>query len=111
MAHQDYGQDPSAACDTNQYQIEQIHSFADQCDQTIDWDRCADSECDFSIRILKEHGARKVLDVATGTEFHSVCLLKAVLEVGDFQETYRESEPDFFIHAAEKHYVERGAGR
>jgi hypothetical protein len=23
---------------------------------------------------------------------------------GDFQETYRESEPDFFIHVAEKEY-------
>ena len=23
---------------------------------------------------------------------------------GDFQETYRESEPDFFIHIAEKAY-------
>ena len=25
---------------------------------------------------------------------------------GDFQETYREIEPDFFIHVAEKKYIE-----
>jgi hypothetical protein len=25
---------------------------------------------------------------------------------GDFQETYREAEPDFFIHVAEKEYRE-----
>ena len=25
---------------------------------------------------------------------------------GDFQETYQESEPDFFVHVAEKHFDE-----
>jgi glycine/sarcosine N-methyltransferase len=25
---------------------------------------------------------------------------------GDFQETYREEEPDFFVHVAEKQYIE-----
>jgi glycine/sarcosine N-methyltransferase len=25
---------------------------------------------------------------------------------GDFQETYREEEPDFFVHVAEKRYIE-----
>jgi len=28
---------------------------------------------------------------------------------GDFQETYRDSEPDFFIHVADKNYREDGA--
>jgi glycine/sarcosine N-methyltransferase len=27
---------------------------------------------------------------------------------GDFKETYRETEPDFFIHVAEKRYIEGG---
>jgi glycine/sarcosine N-methyltransferase len=27
---------------------------------------------------------------------------------GDFKETYRDTEPDFFIHVAEKRYVEGG---
>jgi hypothetical protein len=25
---------------------------------------------------------------------------------GDFQETYQENDPDFFIHVAEKEYIE-----
>ena len=32
-----------------------------------------------------------------------------VTTYGDFKETYREDEPDFFIHVAEKQYFERGA--
>ncbi len=30
-----------------------------------------------------------------------------VTTYGDFQETYREREPDFFIHVAEKKYLPR----
>ncbi|HEY9150438.1 MAG TPA: class I SAM-dependent methyltransferase, partial [Gammaproteobacteria bacterium] len=30
-----------------------------------------------------------------------------VTTYGDFKETYRESEPDFFIHVAEKSYLTR----
>ena len=30
---------------------------------------------------------------------------------GDFQETYREEEPDFFIHVAEKRYLAEGEDR
>jgi glycine/sarcosine N-methyltransferase len=29
-----------------------------------------------------------------------------VTTYGDFKETYREGEPDFFIHVAEKRYVQ-----
>jgi glycine/sarcosine N-methyltransferase len=47
----------------------------------IDWDARAEAEGGFFIKALKEHGARKVLDVATGTGFHSVQLLKAGFEV------------------------------
>ena len=31
-----------------------------------------------------------------------------VTTYGDFQETYHDAEPDFFIHVAEKSYVEGG---
>lgn len=31
-----------------------------------------------------------------------------VTTYGDFKETYRDDEPDFFIHVAEKLYVEGG---
>jgi len=29
-----------------------------------------------------------------------------VTTYGDFKETYREGEPDFFIHVAEKQYIQ-----
>ena len=32
-----------------------------------------------------------------------------VTTFGDFQETYRGQEPDFFIHVAEKEYKEKGS--
>jgi hypothetical protein len=31
-----------------------------------------------------------------------------VTTYGDFKETYRDAEPDFFIHVAEKAYVSQG---
>ena len=43
----------------------------------------------YTQRLMKEVGFQKV------TTF------------GDFKETYREREPDFFIHVAEKKYVEQ----
>lgn len=78
---QDYGADPLAVRDTNQYQSEYIHGFVEKWDELIDWDARARSEGDFFIRQLKEQGARKVLDVATGTGFHSLQLLRAGFEV------------------------------
>ncbi|MEJ2613184.1 MAG: class I SAM-dependent methyltransferase, partial [Candidatus Thiodiazotropha sp.] len=81
QARQDYGSDPLAVRDTNKYQTEYIHNFVEKWDELIDWDRRAHSEGDFFIRKLKEQGARKVLDVATGTGFHSVQLLNAGFEV------------------------------
>jgi glycine/sarcosine N-methyltransferase len=81
QAQQDYGTDPLAVRDTNHYQAEYVHSFVEKWDELIDWDRRADSEGDFFIGALKEHGAKKVLDVATGTGFHSVQLLESGFEV------------------------------
>jgi glycine/sarcosine N-methyltransferase len=81
QAKQDYGSDPLAVRDTNKYQSEYIQTFVEMWDQLIDWDRRSRSEGDFFICKLKEQGARKVLDVATGTGFHSVQLLKAGFEV------------------------------
>ncbi|MEY6434226.1 class I SAM-dependent methyltransferase [Thioalkalicoccus limnaeus] len=78
---QDYGADPLAVRDTNHYQSEYIHGFVEKWDELIDWDARARSEGDFFIRQLKEQGARKVLDVATGTGFHSLQLLRAGFEV------------------------------
>jgi len=78
---QDYGDEPLEIRDTNQYQAEYIGSFVEKWDELIDWDRRADSEGEFFIRLLKEHGARKVLDAATGTGFHSVRLHQSGFEV------------------------------
>ncbi len=78
---QNYGQDPLSVRETDKYKEEYVHSFVEKWDQLIDWDGRAQAEGDFFIRTLKEHGARKVLDVATGTGFHSVQLLKAGFEV------------------------------
>jgi glycine/sarcosine N-methyltransferase len=65
----------------NHYQTEFVHSFVDKWDELIDWDRRARSEGGFFIRALKEHDARKVLDVATGTGFHAVQLIQAGFDV------------------------------
>ncbi len=78
---QDYGSDPLSVRDTDQYKHEYISSFVEKWDELIDWDGRAQSEGDFFIRLLRDHGARKVLDVATGTGFHSVRLLEAGFEV------------------------------
>jgi glycine/sarcosine N-methyltransferase len=78
---QDYGPDPLRVRDTNKYQEEYIRSFVHKWDELIDWEGRASAEGDFFIRVLRQHGARKVLDVATGTGFHSVQLLKAGFEV------------------------------
>jgi glycine/sarcosine N-methyltransferase len=76
-----YGEDPLQVRDTDQYKDEYVYGFVDKWDELIDWDGRSSSEGDFFLKVLEEHGARKVLDVATGTGFHSVQLLKAGFEV------------------------------
>lgn len=78
---QDYGEDPIAVRDTDQYRAEYIKSFVEKWDELIDWDARADSEGQFFIDVLKSRGKTKVLDVATGTGFHSVQLIKAGFDV------------------------------
>ncbi|AWL12547.1 Glycine/sarcosine N-methyltransferase [Saliniradius amylolyticus] len=81
MRVQDYGSDPTSVRETGKYVEEYIQPFVDKWDELIDWDARAESEGEFFIQKLKERGAKKVLDVATGTGFHSVQLLKAGFEV------------------------------
>ncbi len=50
-------------------------------DDLIDWEQRAKSESDFFINLLRERGAKRVLDVACGTGFHSVRLIEAGFEV------------------------------
>jgi len=93
---QDFGTDPLAVRDTNHYQAEYVYSFVEKWDELIDWDRRAQSEGSFFISALEDHGARKVLDVATGTGFHSVQLLK-----GGFEVTSADGSPVMLAKAFE----------
>lgn len=78
---QTYGSDPLKVRDTDQYRQEYVQSFVEKWDALIDWNARAGSEGDFFIEVLKQHGAKKVLDVATGTGFHSVQLMRAGFDV------------------------------
>ena len=78
---QRYGEDPLAVRETDHYQAEYIGRFVQKWDELIDWKARAESEGRFFIEVLGEHGAHKVLDVATGTGFHSIQLLKAGFDV------------------------------
>jgi len=73
--------DPVEVRETDQYQEEYIQRFVEKWDDLIDWDARAESEGDFFIRELRKRGVRRVLDVATGTGFHSVRLREAGFEV------------------------------
>lgn len=78
---QDFGKDPIKVRESGHYQEEYVKPFVEKWDELIDWESRAKNEGDFYIRELKKRGAKRVLDVATGTGFHSVRLLKAGFEV------------------------------
>ncbi|MBK5936403.1 MAG: methyltransferase domain-containing protein [Halorhodospira halophila] len=81
QTEQDFGADPTQVRDTDHYTEEYVDGFVDKWDDLIDWDSRAQSEGDFFIQELKKRGAKRVLDVATGTGFHSVRLREAGFEV------------------------------
>ena len=78
---QDYGSDPTEVRETDKYKSEYIRGFVEKWDELIDWEQRAESEGRFFIDVLKARGKQTVLDVATGTGFHSVQLLKAGFDV------------------------------
>jgi SAM-dependent methyltransferase len=78
---QDFGNQPLEVRDTEHYQKEYVQRFVEKWDELIDWDARAKSEGQFFVEILKGREKVKILDVATGTGFHSVQLLKAGFEV------------------------------
>lgn len=78
---QDYGKNPTEVRETNKYVEEYIHQFVEKWDELIDWDARRNGEGTFFIEELKKHKKRKVLDVATGTGYHSVNLLESGFEV------------------------------
>lgn len=81
VTEQDFGKHPRDVRDTTHYKHEYVKSFVDKWDELIGWDSRAKSEGQFFIEKLREFGVKKVLDVATGTGFHSVRLLDEGFEV------------------------------
>jgi glycine/sarcosine N-methyltransferase len=80
-SEQDFGADPVRVRETDHYSKEYVRGFVDKWDELIDWDARAQSEGRFFIDILRARKKHTVLDVATGTGFHSVQLLKAGFKV------------------------------
>ncbi len=93
---QDYGTNPIARRRTDLYKEEYVRNFVLKWDELIDWDARAMSEGKFFVRLLKERGCKHVLDVATGTGFHSVQLLKA-----GFQVVSADGSPEMLAQAFE----------
>lgn len=80
-ATQDYGDDPVAVRETDKYVEEYVRGFVEKWDELIDWEQRAKSEGRFFIDVLKARDKQTVLDVSTGTGFHSIQLLKAGFDV------------------------------
>lgn len=78
---QEFGDNPVKQRKTDNYPQEYVKSFVEKWDELIDWESRAVAEGDFFIDVLREHDVKTVLDVATGTGFHSVRLLQAGFEV------------------------------
>lgn len=78
---QDYGADPVKVRETDKYKEEYVHGFVEKWDELIDWDARDQGEKDFFINELQKRGKSKILDVATGTGYHSIKLLKQGYEV------------------------------
>ncbi len=78
---QKFGTNPLEVRNSEHYKDEYVEGFVDKWDELIDWDGRKKSEGSFFIDKLREHGARRVLDVATGTGFHSVHLIEEGFEV------------------------------
>jgi glycine/sarcosine N-methyltransferase len=78
---QHFGANPVEMRDTDHYQMEYVHDLVEKWDELIDWEARAKGENNFFVNELTKRGKRSVLDVATGTGYHSVTLLKAGFNV------------------------------
>lgn len=78
---QNYGESPTKVRNTDHYQAEYVENFVERWDELIDWEARAEGEGRFFIDKLREMGKHEILDVAAGTGFHSVQLLKAGFSV------------------------------
>ena len=71
---QEYGENPAAVRASEKYQEEYVHRFVEKWDQLIDWSARGMGEGTFFIDELRKRNKHKILDVATGTGYHSVRL-------------------------------------
>ena len=78
---QSFGANPTTVRETDHYTEEYVQSFVEKWDELIDWDQRWKTEGEFFIEQLRSYGVKRVLDVATGTGFHSVRLLSAGFDV------------------------------
>jgi len=67
--------------ESDHYQEQYMEDFVDKWDDLIDWNARAEGEGDFFIKELKKRNVKKVLDVATGTGYHSVLLKRHGFDV------------------------------
>lgn len=74
LAEQDFGPAPLRVRSSDHYTAEYVDSVAARWDELVDWPRRQDTEGGFFVNLLRSCGAQRVLDVATGTGFHSVRL-------------------------------------
>lgn len=79
--NQEYGERPEEVRDSAKYEEEYVHKFVEKWDELIDWDGRGRGEGAFFINELKKRNKHSVLDVATGTGYHSVKLLKNGFDV------------------------------
>jgi glycine/sarcosine N-methyltransferase len=79
--NQEYGDKPTDVRQTDKYTDEYVRGFVEKWDELIDWDQRWKSEGNFFVEQLKSRGAKRILDVATGTGFHSVRLIEAGFDV------------------------------
>ncbi|MCX2734315.1 methyltransferase domain-containing protein [Saccharopolyspora sp. NFXS83] len=75
-----FGDNPLEVRESDHYTHEYVGGFVDKWDDLIDWKKRYESEGRFFIDQLKARGVESVLDVATGTGFHSVRLLEEGFE-------------------------------
>ncbi len=81
LKDQDYGENPTEVRETEKYKEEYVQSFVEKWDELIDWDARNKGEEGFFIRALKEKKKQKILDVATGTGYHTIQLLREGFDV------------------------------
>ncbi|WP_093802504.1 bifunctional 2-polyprenyl-6-hydroxyphenol methylase/3-demethylubiquinol 3-O-methyltransferase UbiG [Streptomyces sp. Wb2n-11] len=71
----------TGATTPDDFEGQYVSTLVDRWDQLIDWDRRRASEQDFFMELLNGAEARRVLDVAAGTGYHSVTLAQHGFDV------------------------------